>query len=114
MVALSSDIQERRARRRGSYRGRIDVMAKISVSLPDDLVRDLQAVARENVSAFVAAAVRNELDRRRLNVLVEELEAAVGPVDEAQVARFTAMLAKIDAENARIAAASQAQEGEAR
>lgn len=89
-------------------------MAKISVSLPDDLVRDLQAVARNNVSAFVAAAIRNELDRRLLNVLVEELEAAVGPVDEAQVARFTAMLAKIDAENARIAAVGQAQEGEAR
>lgn len=89
-------------------------MAKISVSLPDDLVRDLQTVARNNVSAFVADAVRNELDRRRLNVLVEELEAAVGPVDEAQVARFTVMLAKIDAENARIAAASQGQEDAAR
>lgn len=114
MVALSTDIRERSATLHGSYRGRIDVVAKISVSLPDDLVRDLQAVAHNNVSAFVAAAVRNELDRRRLNVLVEELEAAVGPVDEAQVAKFTAMLAKIEVENARIAAARAAQEGEAR
>lgn len=114
MVAFSSDIRERRPRHLGSYRGRIDVVAKISVSLPDDLVRDLQAVARDNVSAFVAAAVRNELDRLRLNVLVDELEAAVGPVDEAQVARFTAMLAKIDAENARAAAANETREGEAR
>jgi hypothetical protein len=48
-----------------SYQVRIDVMAKISVSLPVDLVLDLQAAARDNVSAFVAAAVRNELDRRR-------------------------------------------------
>jgi metal-responsive CopG/Arc/MetJ family transcriptional regulator len=42
-------------------------MAKLSVSLPDELVRDLRAVAPDNVSAFVAAAVRHELDRRRLH-----------------------------------------------
>ena len=89
-------------------------MAKISVSLPDDLVRDLQAAARDNVSAFVAEAVRNELDRRRLDVLAEELEALVGPADEAQVARFAGMLAMIDVESARIAVANQAQEGETR
>lgn len=104
MLAFAVDIRERRPRHPGSYQGRIDVMAKISVSLPDDLVVDLQAAARDNVSAFVAAAVRNELDRRRLQVLVKELEAEVGPVNEAQVAKFSAMLANVDAENARLAA----------
>lgn len=72
-------------------------MAKISVSIPDDLVHDLKEVAHGNVSAFVAAAVRNELDRRRLRVLVRELEDQVGPVDEAEVARIGAMLAEVNA-----------------
>jgi post-segregation antitoxin (ccd killing protein) len=36
-------------------------VAKLSISLPDDLVRDLRTVAHGNVSAFVTAAVRNEL-----------------------------------------------------
>lgn len=112
MVALSSDLQERRWPH-GSYQGRIDLVAKISVSLPDDLVRDLQAVAHGNVSAFVAAALRNELDRRRLHAFVKELEDEVGPVDEAEVARFSAMFAEIDAENARAAAVRKARRGKA-
>lgn len=104
MVTLSSDIRERRSRHPGSYPGRIDVMAKISVSLPDDLVLDLQAAARDNVSAFVAAAVRNELDRRRLHAFVRELVAELGPSDEAEVAEISALFDKVDAESARIAA----------
>ena len=81
----------------GSYRSRIRSVGKLSVSLPDDLVRDLKKVARGNVSAFVAAAVRNELDRRRLHMLVRVLEDQVGPVDEAEVARYSAMLAEANA-----------------
>lgn len=34
-----------------SYPGRIGHVAKLSVSLPDDLVQDLRAVARDNVAA---------------------------------------------------------------
>jgi hypothetical protein len=45
----------------------------------------------------VAAAVRNELDRRRLHILVRVLEDQVGPVDEAEVARYSAMLAEVNA-----------------
>jgi metal-responsive CopG/Arc/MetJ family transcriptional regulator len=110
---MGSDVGERRAKHPGSYRGRIDVVAKTSVSLPDDLVRDLQAVARTNVSAFVADAVRNELDRRRLHAFVEELVSELGPSDEAEVARFRALFAEVDAENARMAAAREAREDEA-
>jgi metal-responsive CopG/Arc/MetJ family transcriptional regulator len=88
------DIQRLRERHRRSYQGRIDSMAKLSISLPDDLVRDLHAVARGNVSRFVAAAVRNELNRRRLHAFVRELEAEIGPVDEAEVARYMAMFAE--------------------
>ena len=72
-------------------------MGKISVSLPDDLVRDLKEVARGNISAFVAEGVRSELDWRRLHTLVRELEKQVGPVDEAEVARYGAMLAEVKA-----------------
>ncbi len=68
-------------------------MAKLSVSLPDDLVRDLRAVARDNVSAFVTAAVRHELDRRRLFAFVDELADQLGPADEAEVARYTELFA---------------------
>ena len=75
-------------------------MAKLSVSLPDDLVQDLKAVAPDNVSAFVAAAVRHELDRRRLHAFVDELVADLGPSDEAEVSRyselFTARAAEAD------------------
>jgi post-segregation antitoxin (ccd killing protein) len=76
-----------------SYPGRIEHVAKLSVSLPDDLVRDLRAVAHDNVSAFVTAAVRRELDRRRLLTFVAELEEELGPADEAEVARYAQMFA---------------------
>jgi post-segregation antitoxin (ccd killing protein) len=76
-----------------SYPGRIEHVAKLSVSLPDDLVQDLRAVARDNVSAFVTAAVRHELDRRRLLAFVTELEEELGPADEAEVARYAEMFA---------------------
>lgn len=68
-------------------------MAKLSVSLPDDLVADLRAVAPDNVSAFVAVAIRNELDRRRLHGFVEELVSELGPSDEAEVARYSELFA---------------------
>jgi post-segregation antitoxin (ccd killing protein) len=64
-------------------------MAKLSISLPDDLVQDLRDAAHDNVSAFVTAAIRHELDRRRLFAFVDEL----GPVDEAEVARYSELFA---------------------
>jgi post-segregation antitoxin (ccd killing protein) len=76
-----------------SYPGRIASVAKLSVSVPDDLLRDLRTVAHDNVSAFVTAAVRNELDRRRLSGFVEDLEEDLGPVDETEVAKFSELFA---------------------
>lgn len=70
-------------------------MAKLSVSLPDDLVQDLRGVARDNVSAFITVAVRHELDRRRLFAFVDELADEVGPVDEAEVAKYSEVFASI-------------------
>lgn len=68
-------------------------MAKLSVSLPDDLVQDLRDVAHDNVSAFITVAVRHELDRRRLFVFVDELADELGPVDEAEVAKYSELFA---------------------
>jgi hypothetical protein len=45
------------------------------------------------VSAFVTAAVRNELDRRHLSAFVDELEEELGPADEAEVAKYSEMFA---------------------
>jgi post-segregation antitoxin (ccd killing protein) len=92
-VAGRLDMDGRLRRQRRSYQGRIGSVAKLSVSLPDDLVRDLKAVAPGNVSAFVAAAVRHELDRRRLHAFVEELIDELGPSDEAEVARYNDLFA---------------------
>jgi post-segregation antitoxin (ccd killing protein) len=97
MIARRSDLAHRLHLDEDSYQSRIEFVAKISVSLPDDLVRDLKEVAHGNVSAFVTAAVRNELDRLRLHAFVTELEDQVGPVDETEVARYTAMLAATSA-----------------
>ncbi|HVF74591.1 MAG TPA: hypothetical protein VM938_06040 [Acidimicrobiales bacterium] len=65
---------------------------KLSVSLPDDLYEQLQAEGAENVSAFVAGAIRQQLDRQRLLGFVAELEEELGPVDEDAFATFDALL----------------------
>lgn len=67
-------------------------MAKLSISMPDDLVDDLRGLASGNVSAFVVAAVRHELDRRRLHAFLDELEDELGPADEDEVALFVEAL----------------------
>ena len=93
MIASSASTGAPQEEPSHSYQGRIEHVAKLSVSLPDDLVRDLRAVAHDNVSAFVTAAVRRELDRRRLLAFVAELEEELGPADETEVARYAEMFA---------------------
>ena len=82
-------------------------MTKLSVSLPDNLVQDLRAVAHDNVSAFVTAAVRHELDRRRLSAFVDELADELGPIDEAEVARYSELFASTAAVTPEPKTASQ-------
>ena len=68
---------------------------KISVSLDDDLVTQLET-EDESLSAQVNAAVRLELDRRRrqrlLGELLDRLDAEQGPVDEALVEKYIGLL----------------------
>lgn len=115
MIALRSDLAAGQQLDAVPRSRTIDDVAKISVILPDDLVRDLEQAAHGNLSAFIAAAVRRELDHRKelarqhLDQLVRELEDHVGPVDEVQVARFNAMLEEVAEANA---AAQEAESGE--
>jgi post-segregation antitoxin (ccd killing protein) len=69
---------------------------KVSVSLDDDLVAELEA-GDETLSSQVNEAVRNELDRRRrqrlLESMVDELHAAHGKPDEKLVRKYLDLLA---------------------
>ncbi len=69
---------------------------KVSVSLDDDLVAELEA-GGEALSAQVNDAVRNELARRRryrlLGEALDDLESTHGPVDERLVQKYTELLA---------------------
>jgi hypothetical protein len=68
---------------------------KVSVSLDEDLVAELET-ADEALSAQVNEAIRVEVERRRRNRLLtdllDSLDAAYGPVDEALVAKYTELL----------------------
>jgi hypothetical protein len=78
----------------------IEVVPDISVSVSKHLMRDIEEAAHGDVNAFVVEALKNELYRRHLDTLIQELEEQVGPVDEEQVARFAVMLAKVNRANA--------------
>jgi hypothetical protein len=80
-------------------------MAKLSVIVPDDLLRRIKKVAGDDVASFMVEAARNELDSRHLQGLVEELGEGLGPVDEEQIARIGAMFARVNA-------AARTEEGE--
>lgn len=68
---------------------------KVSVSLDEDLVAELEA-GDEALSAQVNEAVRNELARRRrwrmLGEMLDELEQELGPPDEKLVAKYMELL----------------------
>ena len=68
---------------------------KISVSLDEDLVAELES-GSEALSSQVNEAVRVEIGRRRrlrhLGELLDELEALHGPIDEALVQRYVDLL----------------------
>jgi antitoxin CcdA len=68
---------------------------KVSVSLDVNLVDELEQ-EDQGLSAQVNAAVRAELDRRRrhrrLIELLDQLDAAHGPVDESLVEKYIGLL----------------------
>ena len=71
-------------------------MAKLSISVPDDLAARVRArVGERGVSAFASNAMRNELvregQRERLAQLLGDLEDDLGPPDEAVIAEVDAL-----------------------
>jgi hypothetical protein len=68
---------------------------KVSVSLDENLVAELEREAR-GLSAQVNAAVRADLERRRrhrlLVELLDRLDAEQGPVNEALVEKYISLL----------------------
>ena len=77
------------------YASGMTVKRKVSVSLDEDLVAELEA-ADEALSGQVNEAIRAEVERRRRNRLLTDmldaLDAEHGPVDEALVAKYTGLL----------------------
>lgn len=69
---------------------------KVSVSLDDDLVSELEA-GGDALSTQVNDAIRVELERRRrhrlLGEMLADLERRHGPADERLVAKYTDLLA---------------------
>jgi len=68
---------------------------KVSVSLDEDLVSELER-GGEALSSQVNEAVRLELQRRRrhrlLGEMLDDIEAAQGPADEVLVAKYMELL----------------------
>ena len=68
---------------------------KISVSLDEDLVAELEA-GDQSLSAQVNAALRDELEHRRrqrlLSEYLDQLDAEEGPVDEALIDKYARLL----------------------
>jgi antitoxin CcdA len=69
---------------------------KISVSVDQDLVEELEA-AEESLSTQVNAALRAQLERRGrrrlLAELLDRLDEEYGPVDETLVEKYATLLA---------------------
>ena len=77
------------------YSSGMTAKRKVSVSLDEDLVAELEA-ADEALSGQVNEAIRAEVERRRRNRLLtdmlDSLDAEYGPVDEALVAKYAELL----------------------
>ena len=55
---------------------------KVSLTLDEELIEEARETAgARGLSGYVNRALRNQLQHDRLTVLLDELEAEVGPVD---------------------------------
>ena len=77
------------------YSSGMTAKRKVSVSLDEDLVAELES-ADEALSGQVNEAIRAEVERRRRNRLLtgmlDSLDAEHGPVDETLVAKYMELL----------------------
>ncbi len=72
-------------------------MAKISVSLDDELLVALKEAAGSNVSGFIASAVRRQLRRKDLEAFLSELYEELGPPSEDELAEAAAAFDRAEA-----------------
>lgn len=62
--------------------------AKLSISVPGELAEEMRRrVGTRGLSGFVAQAIAHELERERLGALLKDLDAELGPVPKAELAR---------------------------
>jgi hypothetical protein len=73
-------------------------MAKLSISLDDALADELKRETG-NVSAFVAEAVKAQLDRQRLLQALDLLDDELGPVDPALLEGAEALFDAVEVAN---------------
>lgn len=65
----------------------------VSVSLHEGTIAALKArTGKRGMSAYVEALIQRQLERDRLTELIEDAEAAHGPVDQAEVEAKRAIL----------------------
>lgn len=76
-------------------------MAKISVSLDDELLAELKEAAGSNVSGFIASAVRRQLRRKDLEAFLSELGEELGPPSEDELAEAAAAFDRAEAAGSR-------------
>lgn len=76
-------------------------MAKVSVSIPDDVVIAAKA-AGINISGLATAALRAELDRQdkiaQLDAHLDALEAELGPIPPQELEEAAAWADRLDGE----------------
>lgn len=74
---------------------------KITVTVDEDLVADVQALGTESLSSVVNAALASEVERRAraaaLGRMLAEWDAALGPIPDAAVAAAGAAFDDLDA-----------------
>lgn len=57
-------------------------MVRKTITLPEELVAEVEELADGNVSAFIARTLEREIKLTRMSELIAELEAEHGPVPE--------------------------------
>ncbi|MBT2421758.1 hypothetical protein J7F01_29740 [Streptomyces sp. ISL-22] len=73
----------------------------VSVSLHEGTIAALKArTGKRGMSAYVEALIQRQLERERLHELIEDAEAAHGPVDQAAVEAKRALLRSNAADSA--------------
>ncbi len=70
---------------------------RISVTIDETVVERVREIAGpRGVSAFVDRALRHELARSELRLLLDELEVELGPADEQMVAEAEAVITELE------------------